>query len=227
MKLQARNISKKFFRKKGSSNYFYAVQPCDFDLEEGMLTVLMGHSGSGKTTLLSLLSGLLSPDSGTVTVDGQNLYAMKDGSLSSFRAAHLSVVPQGRAALDTLSVLENTLLNARILHQETPDTLTQARGWLERFGMKDLMDASPRELSGGELRRMTLCRALVTEPEILFCDEPTGDLDEENTKQVLETLRDYAHTGHSVLLVTHETEAAACADRLLKMKEGFWAASES
>ena len=226
MKLQARNISKKFFRKKGNSNYFYAVQPCDFDLEEGTLTVLMGHSGSGKTTLMSVLSGLLLPDSGSVMIDGQNLYAMKDGALSAFRAAHLAVAPQGRAALDTLSVLENTLLNARILHRETQDTLSRARGWLERFGMTALMDARPRELNGGELRRMTLCRALVTEPEILFCDEPTGDLDEENTNLVLEALRDYAHTGHSVLLVTHEAEAASCADRLLKMKEGLWETSE-
>ena len=176
---------------------------------------------------MSILAGLLPPDSGSVTADGQDLYAMKDGPLSAFRAAHLAVAPQGRAALDTLTVLDNTMLNARILGRENAETLGRARDLLERFGMTPLLDASPRELSGGELRRMTLCRAMVTAPEILFCDEPTGDLDEENTRLVLETLRDYAHAGHSVLLVTHESEAAAYADRLLKMREGSWEAAQA
>lgn len=220
MDLKAQNISKRFYRKAGESNYFYAVHETDLELPSGALSVLMGRSGSGKTTLLSLLSGLLSPDTGTVTADGRDLYSMGDRKLYAFRAARISVMPQGRAVLDTLSAWENVFLNARIAGIRDESLVPRALELMERFGIPDLKEALPKELSGGELRRVMLCRSLLLSPDVLMCDEPTGDLDDQNTALVLDSLRDYAHQGHTVLLVTHEADAVSYADRLLQMDAG-------
>ena len=110
MPLEAKNVSRRFFRKTGEANYFTAVSDTDFSLPRGSLTVLMGRSGSGKTTLLNMLAGLLTPSGGQVFVDGSDLYAMGDAKLSRFRNEHIGVIPQGRSAVDTLTVLENVLL---------------------------------------------------------------------------------------------------------------------
>ena len=105
MEIIAKGISKRFFRKAGESNYFFAVKECDLSLPEAAVTILTGHSGSGKTTLLSMLAGLLAPDAGLVSADGRNLYGSDDRENSAFRGRHLAVVPQGRAVLDTLNDL--------------------------------------------------------------------------------------------------------------------------
>ena len=220
MIIEAKGIAKRYSRKTGESNYFYAVRETDFVLSEGSLTVLTGRSGSGKTTLMSMLSGLLTPDTGTVTADGQALYEMNDPALSAFRSRHIAVMPQGRAAVDALTVTENILLNARLAGLKEKDVRAKAEAWMEHLGISALKDAFPRELSGGELRRMTLARVLLPEPDVLMCDEPTADLDDENTVLVLETLKNYAASGHAALLVTHETAAPRYADAVYRMDAG-------
>ena len=237
MEIVAKGIQKRFFRKRGESNYFFAVRECDFLLPEGSVTVLTGHSGSGKTTLLSMLAGLLAPDTGEVTAagrgilsgegpetgapDGFRLYGPDDRKNSAFRCRHLAVVPQGRAVLDTLNVTDNCLLGLRLAGRETPESPARAEAWLERFGISELRDAMPRELSGGELRRVMLIRALMTGAEVLFADEPTADLDEENTGKVLDVLRAAAHEENkAVLVVSHDPEAMPFADRVFRMNKG-------
>ena len=219
MMLKAIGISKRFFRASGASNTFEAVCPTDFELPEGTLTVLLGRSGSGKTTLLNLLSGLLSPTQGQVLLGEDDLYAMDDKSLSRFRNAHFGVIPQGHAALNSLSVLENVTFPAR-LYDARPDAEGEGERLLGRFGILNLKDVSPSELSGGELRRMSIARALINHPDVVFADEPTGDLDDENTALVLEALRGIARDGAAVLLVTHETDALDYADRAFRMDAG-------
>ena len=219
MDLQAHGICKRFFRKSGGSNTFEAVSPTDLLLPEGTLTVLLGRSGSGKTTLLNLLSGLLVPTEGTVRLGDTDLYAMDDQALSRFRNQHFGVIPQGHAALYSLSVAENVAFPAG-LYGGRPDAMDAACRLLERFGIGPLKDVSPSELSGGELRRMAIARAMLMRPGILLADEPTAGLDNENTLAVLGLLRKAADEGAGVLLVTHENEAAQFADEVYVMDSG-------
>ena len=220
MKILADNISKRYFRKTGSANYFYAVRPVSLDIAAGEVFVLMGRSGSGKTTLLNMLCGLLAPDAGRVLADETDLYSLTDRELSRLRGERFGVVPQARSAVDTLTVLENIQLPARLYGRDL--AAGSVRPWMERLGIEKLADAMPPELSGGELRRMAIVRALAQSPACLFADEPTGDLDDENTALVLSALQAYAHeAGKTVFLVTHEDGALRYADRVCRMDDGL------
>ena len=218
MELRAENISRRYFRKHGEANFFEAVCPVSLRLEGGKMTVLKGKSGSGKTTLLNMLAGLLKPTDGKVFLDETDLYALDDAALSRLRNEKINVIPQGRSAVDTLTVFENILLPG-MLYGGLPQTET-AENWMESLGISGLRDAFPSELSGGELRRMAIARALTANAEIILADEPTGDLDDENTSLVLCALQQAARTGKTVLVVSHETGAEAYADQVLFMENG-------
>ena len=219
MTMKAENISRRFFRKTGGANYFFAVHPLSLEIRSGEAAVLMGRSGSGKTTLMNMLSGLLSPTEGKVWMDGADLYSLDDRTLSHLRSEKFGVVPQGRSAIDTLSVLENILLPAKLYGRTLPTEA--ALRWMEDLGIAHLREARPAELSGGELRRMAIVRAMAQEPDILFADEPTGDLDDENTRLVLSAFHAYAHEGKkAVFIVTHESDALRYADRVYRMDSG-------
>lgn len=219
MILKAENISKRFFRKTGQANYFDAVAPVSLALAAGTVTVLVGRSGSGKTTLLHMLAGLLTPTAGRVWLEELDLYALDDRALSRLRSEQIGVVPQGRSAVDTLTVMENILLPAR-LYRRAAD-LASALDWMERLGIASLRDARPAELSGGELRRMAIARTLTQGTRLILADEPTGDLDDANTQTVLSALRDAAKKqGKTVFLVTHESDALRYADQAFRMDGG-------
>lgn len=219
MILRAENICKQYFRKTGSANYFNAVQPVTLELEGGLLTVLTGRSGSGKTTLMNMLSGLLAPTSGHVRLGDTDLYSLDDRALSRLRSERMGVVPQGRSAIDTLTVLENILLPAKLYGRPLPTD--SASRWMERLGIAHLADARPAELSGGELRRMAIVRALSESPDVIFADEPTGDLDDENTSIVLSAFREMAHEHKKIVfVVTHENDALQYADVVYRMDGG-------
>lgn len=217
MKLTAEKICKKYNRKTGGAGYFNAVGETDFALQENALTAVFGKSGSGKTTLLHMLGGLLAPDSGRVLADGRDIYALSDKALSAFRNRYIGVIPQGSTPIASLTVLENVLLPSLMAGERAE---AYALELLETVGIAALRDAMPGELSGGELRRMAIARALINKPSIVLADEPTGDLDDENTAMVLSLLRDTAAGGAAVLLVTHESKAANYADIVLKMDGG-------
>ena len=219
MILKAENISRRYFRKTGGANYFYAVKPLNMEICSGEVTLLTGRSGSGKTTLLNMLSGLLPPTDGKVWIDDTDLYSLNDKELSRLRSEKLGIVPQGRSAIDTLTVLENILLPAKLYGNPLP--IQAASQWMETLGIAHLRDARPAELSGGELRRMAIVRALAQSPDILFADEPTGDLDDENTDLVLSAFCDYAHKQKkAVFVVTHENDALQYADTVYQMDGG-------
>ena len=218
MKVKADNISRRYFRRSQGSNVFYAVTETDFSLSSGELTVIIGRSGSGKSTLLNMLAGILQPTGGHVYYDETDIYALDDAKRSAFRNREIGVIAQGQTGLQSLTVLENILLPSRMYAGE--DKTVEGLALLERLGIAHLQGVYPNELSGGEMRRLAIARALLGQPAVLLADEPTGDLDNENTHIVLGLLREAANQGAAVLLVTHEMEAAAYADHLYRMDGG-------
>lgn len=247
MELKATKITRQYRRQGKGTNFFTAVQETDLLLSSGKLVEIEGRSGSGKSTILNMMAGILAPTTGKIELDGQDLYAMSDRELSMVRNRRIGMIPQGQTGLRALTVLENVLLPTMLYPQElsrsagnkkgsagssdTSDTgekgtgderdlTARALSLLEQVGIAHLKDAGPDELSGGELRRLAIARALIMDPGIILADEPTADLDDENTRAVLGLLRKCADEGRAVLLVTHEREAAEYADQVFRMNEG-------
>lgn len=219
MELRAENISQDFLRDSAREGYIVAVAETDLCLSSGTVTAVMGRSGSGKSTLLHIMGGLLPPVTGKVFVGATDLYALPEDARAKLRSSNLGIVPQQLMSLRALTVRENVLLSA-LLYGREQGVSAHADALMERLGIASLAQVYPSELSGGELRRMMIARALAGTPQILLLDEPTGDLDAENTRRVLELVRETAGAGTAVLLVTHERAAASYADVCYTMAEG-------
>lgn len=219
MILRTENVTRQYFRQGKGTNVFTALQETSLSISGGKLIEVMGRSGSGKSTLLNVCAGLLEPTAGKVFLDDTDLYALEDKERSRLRNQAIGVIPQGQTGLRSLTVLENVLLPCEmygITGQEE-----YAMELLERVGIADLAGTYPSELSGGEMRRLSIARALIRKPGVLLADEPTGDLDDENTHVVLGMLRRFADEGTAVLLVTHESDAEEYADEVYRMEKGI------
>lgn len=217
MILEAENVTKQYQTNPKKARFNYALSPTSLTLKEGELAILTGKSGSGKSTLLHILAGLLKPTSGLVSYNGISLYDMKDKELSLFRNKHVSVIPQGDSGIYSLTVEENVKLPHLIQETSSQNTLPEL---LRELEIDHLKDAYPSEMSGGELRRMSIARGLFQEAEVILADEPTSDLDDENTAIVIQMLRKAANNGKSVFIVTHEKELLPYADTHYTMKAG-------
>ena len=225
MIIEATGLTKEFARARGGKRLFTAVHPLDIGLEERQLTLVSGHSGNGKSTLANMLAGILTPTAGHVRLDGTDLYSLRDEELSRLRNERIGLIPQGHTALRALTVLDNVLLPS-ILYAKAEAPVDRARELLAAVGLDDLADAAPTELSGGELRRMAIARALLMDPAIVLADEPTAGLDSANAAAVLTLLRDATDRGTAVLVVSHEAEAQRFADRSYVMEDGHLRESE-
>ena len=217
MNITARNISKSY-KRKGISGEVQVLCSTDIDLESGKVCLISGRSGSGKSTLLNILSGLLCTSGGTVHYDGTDIYKLSDTELSLLRCRQTGYIPQVQSAVGTLTVRENVLLPSAVIGKGK-DRFA-ADGLLERFGLTELADARPDSLSGGELRRLSIARALVNLPQAIFADEPTNDLDDENSRLVFEQLRKAADGGAAVVIVSHDRLAQEYADVVYCMQQG-------
>lgn len=193
-----------------------ALDGVDLALEEGKLIVILGPSGAGKSTLLNLLGGLDSPTEGTIIVDGNDISTLSNNELAEYRAAKVGFVFQSYNLIPTLTVLENVIL----VNEIVKDPL-DAKEMLRAVGLDDHMKNFPSELSGGEQQRVSIARALVKNPRILLCDEPTGALDSETGKTVLKLLLRMARQyGKTIIIVTHNQNIAMMADVVIKVKNG-------
>jgi putative ABC transport system ATP-binding protein len=226
MRLRAEEISKQFRRLRGDSNILTAVEKTSITLEPGKIYAVFGPSGSGKSTLLNMLSGLLAPTTGKVFLDDRDLYSLEDKDLSSIRNQRMGFLPQGQTAIHSLTVLENILV-PYTLHGQAPRRRNELDAALSRAGallgeleIGGLADVMPSELSGGEVRRMAIARALIRQPDFLFADEPTGDLDHQNTIIVLSLFRRLADHGLSIFLVSHDAEVFPYANVVYEMEKG-------
>lgn len=184
----------------------------------GELVTIVGPSGSGKSTLLQCMSGLDSPTSGTVRIGGTDLASLRGDALAKFRRDHLGFVFQSYNLIPALTAFENVALPLR-LASGTVDR-TAVRNALDAVGLTAVARHRPGQLSGGQQQRVAIARTIVTQPDIVFADEPTGALDSESGARVLELLRAAAAGTRSVVMVTHDLQAAALGDRVLVLRDG-------
>lgn len=199
-----------------------AVREVSFEICEGELVALMGSSGSGKSTLLNLVGGLDRPTNGSVEVNGQLLNDMQDKELDKFRLTTIGFVFQQFYLMPNFSVAENVALTALIRNQPRSSWMDRVIDLLDEVDLLEKIDSMPNLLSGGQQQRVAVCRALFGDPKVLLADEPTGNLDSENSVGVLSLIR-RAINSDSVaagILVTHDAEAATIADRVLLLKDG-------
>lgn len=210
--IKVNNVSKKYTLK---NREIFALKETSFSIEDNKLTVIYGKSGSGKTTLLNIMAGLLPPSNGSVSLDGVDPYLLGDKELSLFRNKNIGYIPQGTSSVSSLTVLENAMLPANIYGVN--DIKEKAVSLLKDLGLENLMDSYPAELSGGELRRVSIARAIINSPKMIFADEPTNDLDKENTEFVLKLLKEKSREGMSVVIVSHDEAAMKYADDVIRM----------
>jgi len=188
-------------------------------VESGEFVVITGSSGSGKTTLLTLLSGLDKPSSGRVFIDQQDITDASEDDLAPLRNRIIGFVFQSFHLIPSMSAMENIMFPAEL--KGLPNAENKARQLLERVGLADRADNLPSQLSGGEKQRVSLCRAMVNAPKLLFADEPTGNLDSKNGRIVFAQLVEMKNEQNATLiLVTHNPEIAAAADRVLRLRDG-------
>ncbi|MBT1170415.1 ABC transporter ATP-binding protein [Bifidobacterium sp. SO4] len=214
------------FTRRGAP--FDAVSHVNLAVAPGEFVAIVGRSGNGKSTLINMVAGLVRPTSGVAVVDGRNVAGLGDRELSLLRNRTIGFVTQSQTLLANLTVLDNVMLPST-LYGNTPSgsgdvaaeqAEQRARTLLERLDVADLADSYPRELSGGEMRRVSIARALMNTPKLLIADEPTGDLDQTSTDLVMRLLRERADAGTAVLMVTHDPDALAWADTVYRMDAG-------
>ncbi len=215
MKIEVQNINKHFIQGKKTIQVLNEV---NLDIKSGEIIALLGKSGSGKTTMLSLLAGLDRPDRGSILVDGVDLAKLSEEDLCDFRAKKLGIVFQQFHLIPHLTALENVLLSFEINGENDQ---SKAMEWLDMVGLRERADHFPSMLSGGEQQRVAIARALSFGPPLLLADEPTGNLDVETGKHVIDILFKMVREKKiTMILVTHDEDLAGKADRIVRLVGG-------
>lgn len=216
--VRLRSVSKEYRR---GSESVQVLQSLDLDIPSGDFLALMGPSGSGKSTLLNLIGGLDRPTSGTVEIAGQRVDNLNDAALTRWRADHVGFVFQMYNLLPVLSAERNVELPLLLTPLSAPERRKRAQAALSLVGLSDRRHHKPRELSGGQEQRVGIARAIVSDPTLLLCDEPTGDLDRKAGDEILDLLGALnQQQGKTIIMVTHDPHAAARAKRVLHLEKG-------
>jgi putative ABC transport system ATP-binding protein len=212
--ISARNVCKRFGQTE-------ALRGVDLDVVRGEVLAVMGPSGSGKSTLLHCLAGVIVPDQGSVRIEDVEISRMPEGERSRLRLSRLGFVFQFGQLLPELNVIDNVSVPLLLAGVRRGDAQERAREQIRQFGLADTLAKLPGELSGGQAQRVAMARALVTEPEILFADEPTGSLDSLASEIVLNAMLDLVRQrGTTVVIITHDPRTAAYADREVIVRDG-------
>ena len=216
--LEARGVEKSFFSTEPPTTVLDGI---DLDVREGEFLVVMGSSGSGKSTLLYAISGMDRPTAGTVALDGNDLTMLGDRAMSRVRLTEMGFIFQQAHFLANLNVRDNVLLPALKAEPKNRAAVeSRVDGLLERFGIHHVANHGITQVSGGQLQRAAICRALATEPRILFADEPTGSLNSSMTLEVMDALSGVHRDGTTIVMVTHDPACAARADRVVYLSDG-------
>jgi len=217
--LEVNNV-KKIYTTRFGGNQVQALSNINFSVEKGEYVAIMGESGSGKTTLLNILAALDKPTSGEVLLNGKNLVSVKEKEISAFRRDHLGFVFQDFNLLDNFSLKDNIFLPLVLSGVDYKEMEKRIRPIAQKLGITELLEKYPYEVSGGQKQRAAVARALITNPELVLADEPTGALDSKAASALLSVFGEINAEGQTILMVTHSAQAASHASRVLFIKDG-------
>ncbi|HRG78012.1 MAG TPA: ABC transporter ATP-binding protein [Cyclobacteriaceae bacterium] len=212
------NVSKEY---QVGDQTITALEKTNFTLKEGELTLIIGPSGSGKTTLLSLIGCVIYPSTGTLWVDGQEINSLSQNQKANLRLNTIGFVFQNFNLLAPLTAEENVMMPLILQKVQRQEAKGRTQAALEMVGMMDRKKSLPKQLSGGQQQRIAIARALVTNPKIVLCDEPTAALDSKSLVVIMEELRQLADEGKSVVVVTHDPRLKPYAHRIVEVNNGF------
>ncbi len=214
------NSLKKTYTTRFGGNHVQALTNVSFSVEEGEYVAIMGESGSGKTTLLNILAALDKPTGGEVKLNGRSLASVKEKDIAAFRRDHLGFVFQDFNLLDTFSLRDNIFLPLVLSGKPYPEMEQRLSPIAAKLGISELLNKYPYEVSGGQKQRAAVARALITNPQLILADEPTGSLDSKAADSLLRLFDGINAEGQTILMVTHSTKAASHAGRVLFIKDG-------
>ena len=198
-----------------------AVNDVSLDFERGEISCLLGKSGSGKSTLLNLISGLEKPTKGEIIILGKHIERMDENQLASFRQKNIGFVFQSYNLLSTLTALENVMLPMVFVKTPLKERKLRAMEMLKKVGLENRANHKPNQLSGGQQQRVSIGRALINNPALMLADEPTGNLDSENSKEIVSLLRQFnKELNQTVIIITHDEKIALSADRIISIEDG-------
>lgn len=217
--LNVQNLQKVYTTRLGGAKV-QALSGVSFTVEQGEFVAIMGESGSGKTTLLNILAALDRPTAGQVFLNMRDIAALSEKEISAFRRDHLGFVFQDFNLLDTFSLQDNIFLPLVLSGKKYPEMKTRLQPIAARLGIEKLLGKFPYEVSGGQKQRAAIARAIITNPELLLADEPTGALDSRSAGQILDLFEAVNQGGQTILMVTHSLQAASRAGRVLFLKDG-------
>ena len=217
--LEVNNLKKVYTTRFGGTRV-QALSNVSFSVERGEYVAIMGESGSGKTTLLNILASLDKPTSGEVLLNGRNIVSLKEAEISAFRRDNLGFVFQDFNLLDTFSIKDNIFLPLVLSGKSYPEMAKRLAPIAKKLGIEEILEKYPYEVSGGQKQRTAVARALITEPQLVLADEPTGALDSRASDSLLRLFGQINEDGQTILMVTHSTKAASHAKRVLFIKDG-------
>ena len=217
--LEVNNLKKIYTTRFGGNNVQALTNVC-FTVEQGEYVAIMGESGSGKTTLLNILAALDKPTSGEVLLNGRNIVEIKEREISAFRRDNLGFVFQDFNLLDTFSIQDNIFLPLVLAGKSYDEMSRRLQPIAQKLGIRDILTKYPYEVSGGQKQRTAVARALITQPQLILADEPTGALDSRATDRLLRLFEEINADGQTFLMVTHSVKAASHARRVLFIKDG-------
>lgn len=211
---------KKIYATRFGGNKIQALADISFSVEKGEYIAIMGESGSGKTTLLNILASLDKPTSGEVLLEGKNIVSIKEREIAAFRRNHLGYVFQDFNLLDTFSLRDNIFLPLVLAGKDYREMESRLQPIADKMGITEILEKYPYEVSGGEKQRAAIARAIITKPELVLADEPTGSLDSKSSAEILNIFSNINKSGQTIVVVTHSTIAASHASRVLFIKDG-------
>ncbi|WP_434309266.1 ABC transporter ATP-binding protein [Hominifimenecus sp. rT4P-3] len=217
--LEVNNLKKVYTTRFGGTRV-QALSNVSFSVEQGEYVAIMGESGSGKTTLLNILASLDKPTSGEVLLNGKSIVSLKESEISAFRRDNLGFVFQDFNLLDTFSLKDNIFLPLVLAGKAYPEMAKRLTPIAKKLGIEEILEKYPYEVSGGQKQRTAVARALITEPQLILADEPTGALDSRASDSLLRLFGQINEDGQTILMVTHSTKAASHAKRVLFIKDG-------